>query len=241
MVVPIYSRKTKRKEYLMRLKHILITVILVITTVYVFFLHSSFDLPDDGVEATETQTGQNDDASLTNKRIYTEIKDDGLYLINSDVNDGNPLFGPAKEIHIEHQDTCARVKCIDNSWAIISCYSGKVLLDDCSKILELPLVTVIGAAVRNEKVVIFSLPTDSPFEILCETPNYSDVSEVIWNDYVIVEKNGKSGVLYAYNGEEAIPPYYDYINRFCNPYDINITYFICIKSENPIPEIYTLP
>lgn len=223
----------------MKFKRVIIFVIIVFTiaSIVAILLWSHNNTQKD----IESQMKLSGDTLLINSRIYSVQKEDGLYLINRDINDGDPLFGPAKEIYIEHQDTCARVKCQNDTWAIVDCYSGEMLIQNCSKILELPLVTVTGAAVRDGNVVIFSLPTDDTFRIICEKPGYSDVERVILNDFIIVEKDGKYGVLYAYNCEEAIPPDYKYIKCMGSQNDNHKTSFMCRKTAISFPKIYVLP
>lgn len=225
----------------MKFKRMMFFVIIVVLLAAIVLAGSLLLNRNNFQEEVATQVKSGKDISLINSKIYSMQKEDGLYLINRDFNDGAPLFGPAKEIYIEHQDTCARVKCQDGTWAIVDCYSGETLIQNCSKILELPLVTVTGAAVRDGNVVIFSLPTDDTFRITCEKPGYSDVERVILNDFVIVEKDGKYGVLYAYNGEEAIPPDYKYIKCMGNPNDDHKTSFMCKKTAVSVPKIYVLP
>lgn len=224
----------------MNLKRIIITIAIIVVLVplaFVIWINKN----SIGIEKVETKSEGTEDVFYETSMIYTAKKDDGVYLINRDVNDGVPLFGPAKEIYIEHQDSYARVKCQDDTWAIIDCLSGDVMIRGCSKILELPLVTVVGAAIRDGKVVIFSLSNTEKFNIICEKDGFTDVRKVIMNDYVVVEKNGKYGILYAYNGEIAIPPDYKHIKCFDTHYDDFKSYFLCRKSVISFPKIYLLP
>jgi len=224
----------------MKLKRIIVALTIIIALALGVVIGISFERHCKARAENNTQAETSGGNSSAVAKIHAVKNEDGLYLVNRDVNDGKPLFGPAKEIYIEHQNACARVKCNDDTWAIIDCYSGEIMLQGCSKILELPLVTVVGAAICDGKVVIFSLPPGDPFSIIYESPDYTDVEKVIMNDYVIVKKNDKYGVLSPYNGEAAISAEYKYIECIGSNSDNHTTYFLCWNKFG-LPSIQSLP
>lgn len=120
----------------------------------------------------------------------------------------------------ECQGQYARVKTTDG-WAVIN-RKGKILLDKCTMINELPdVTTTIGTAFRDDKGLVFCIDIDKePVEIsiITEIPDILEISELHYDDFAVIKGKKGYGVVSA-SGDVIIDPVYKKIDWEALPFE----------------------
>lgn len=146
------------------------------------------------MEASEMQDGK---AMVGEKlgSIYY-INDDGERF-TEDFLDGVPY---------EHQGCFARVL-REDGWAIIN-REGDTVFTGADSINELPMITILGSAVKEGHAMIFDLDADGGFQIIKEFDQFNEISLVYYATFAIVRNRDDQYGVVDYKGDLIIEPQY---------------------------------
>lgn len=132
------------------------------------------------------------------KGIYY-ISETGERITEHDYADGYPFA--------ESQGEYARVQMEDGSWAIIN-KQEEILLGGLDTVNKLPVVTVLGSAVRSGHAILFELSYENGVRLIKEYEEFCEISEVYWGECAIVKnEEGLYGVVGG-NGDIVIAAQY---------------------------------
>ena len=107
----------------------------------------------------------------------------------------------------EHQGFWARVK-TENGWGIIN-RNDELVFDGASNINELPLIDVLGSAMRDGKIVLFDLREgENGFMIYREIDGYNSVSPIYYGSFAIVKNAENMYGVIDYKGDLIITDRY---------------------------------
>lgn len=185
-------------------------------------------------EASKMQDGS---ACVKEKGNYYYIDTEGKQFTYGDYIEAYPFA--------ESQGSFARVKTKAGKWSIID-RDENVIFEDFDSINELPYFSAVGSAVKDGKVVLFSLEYTDHMQssVVCTLDEYTEISmEHSYDDCAIVtDKAGNKGVIIVRNGEVLIPAEYVRIETGYMPYreggKLKQRWFSCQKKDGTREYIY---